>query len=203
MSEAWKRGLLRAVAFPREPRTVVKFGGSLLLRPTWPAELRGIVANCTGPTTVVVGGGPVVDGLRTIDAAGSADNAAMHRLAIDALAITARLAAEMTGLRLASAPADAGGGVILDTPAWLVESGRLASLPAGWHVTSDSIAATVAVAAAAGLLLVKSVPPPPVAGDLATLADHGWVDDHFPVAAATLGRIEWAAPAMLSPRSSR
>jgi hypothetical protein len=63
-------------------------------------------------------------------------------------------------------------------------------------VTSDSIAARVAAEAAAGLLLVKSVPPPPYPGGphlLAALAAAGWVDGHFPEAAAGLGEIGWAA----------
>lgn len=191
MSAGWHRGVLRPGTAPAA--TVVKFGGSLLLRPTWPDDLRAIVAACPGSPIVVVGGGPVVDGLRAIDVAAPGHDAAMHRLAIDALAITARLAADVVALPVAEDPAAAGGG-ILDVPSWLAASGRLGGLPVGWHVTTDSIAAVVAASCGAGLLLVKSVPPPAAAGDLAALAEHGWVDGHFPVAAAPLGRIEWAAP---------
>lgn len=201
MSDRWIRGVLRAAPITAAAGTVVKFGGSLLLRPTWPGDLRAIVVECGGPATVVVGGGPVVDGLRAIDAAAPGHDTVVHRLAIDAMGITARLAADATSLPLAVEPARITEGVILDTPAWLAAPGRLAALPVGWHVTSDSIAAAVAAACSAGLLLVKSMPPP--AADLEALAAHGWVDDHFPVAAATLCHIAWAAPATISPTSNR
>jgi hypothetical protein len=79
----------------------------------------------------------------------------------------------------------------------LARDGRGLSLPSGWQVTSDSIAARVADVHGAGLLLVKSRPPPcPESGDpLGMLAAAGWVDDYFPEAAGKLGEIRWAAPA--------
>jgi hypothetical protein len=89
--------------------------------------------------------------------------------------------------------------VVLDAPSWLAVGTRLADLPVGWHVTSDSIAAAVAAACNAALWLAKSEPPP--AGDLECLARAGWVDDYFPLAAAPLGRIEWAAPAAAATRA--
>jgi hypothetical protein len=83
-------------------------------------------------------------------------------------------------------------------PAWLEAGGRAKTLPAGWEVTSDSIAARVAVECGRGLLLVKSVPPPPCpagADVCSALAAAGWVDQYFPVAAAALDTLAWAAPA--------
>lgn len=201
MSAPWLGGVLRA---NREAAaaTVVKFGGSLLLRPSWPAELRAVVAECPDPATVVVGGGALVDALRAIDAAIAVEAEMMHRLAIDAMRITARLTAETTGLPLAATPSAGREAVVLDAAAWLAQAGRLATLPVGWHVTSDSIAAAVAAACGGRLLLVKSVPPPG-GDDLLALARQGWIDEHFPVAAAAVARIEWAAPATISPTSSR
>jgi len=89
MTTRWIRGVLRAAPSQAASRTVIKVGGSLLLRPEWPAELLTVVAAGPGPTTVVVGGGPVVDGLRAIDAACPGPVETMHRLAIDAMGITA------------------------------------------------------------------------------------------------------------------
>jgi len=204
MTAVWMRGVIRATTDTAIPRTVIKFGGSLLVRPAWRDELRSLVADSNGPTTIVIGGGPLVDGLRAIDAAGPCSAEVMHRAAIDAMGITARLAAEAASLKLAAEPACDERAVVLDVAAWLSLAGRYDNLPVGWHVTSDSIAAAVATACGAALVLAKSMPPPPpqCTGSLASLAREGWVDDHFPIAAADLERIEWAVPSII-PTSNR
>lgn len=197
----WRHGQLRTL--PRqsptaERRLVLKIGGSLLTRAGWPQSVAALVAAAPHPTrTLVVGGGPVVDGLRRIDAAAPQPDDLMHHLAIEALRVTARLVAAALGLPLSSAPADDDEAVVLDVPAWLERVPCRPALPAGWQVTSDSIAAGVAAATAASLLLAKSAAPPPCpAGtvDVAGLAATGWVDDYFPRAAADVAPIEWAAP---------
>jgi len=155
-------------------------------------EVRGHEACC-----LVVGGGAVVDGLRALDRAMPQSPQLMHDLAIDAMRLTARLVAATMNVRLASIPPDDDGVAVLDVPAWLAAGSRAAALPAGWQVTSDSIAATVAVEHGGRLLLAKSVPPPPCPDDgdlLLSLARAGWVDEHFPVAARPLATIEWAVP---------
>lgn len=188
MNGGWRFGVLQdgPSASPDAP-LVMKIGGSLLARPGWPEAVVGLLAATVGPRVLVVGGGPVVDGLRAIDAAAPRPAAAMHWLAIEALGITARLVAEATGLPLAAAP-ETREIVVLDAPRWLRIDPRL---PEGWHVTSDSIAAVVAARAGGGLLLAKSEPPS--ATDLRHLAAAGWVDAHFPEVAGTAGRITWAA----------
>jgi hypothetical protein len=150
-----------------------------------------------GLRCLVVGGGAVVDGLRALDRAMPQSPQLMHDLAIDAMRLTARLVAATMNVRLASIPPDDDGVAVLDVPAWLAAGSRAAALPAGWQVTSDSIAATVAVEHGGRLLLAKSVPPPPCPDDgdlLLSLARAGWVDEHFPVAARPLATIEWAVP---------
>lgn len=203
MTAGWTRGVIRAATGPAVSRTVLKFGGSLLVRRTWRDELWSLVDDCIGPTTIVVGGGPLVDGLRAIDAASPRPADVMHRLAIDAMGVTARMVADAAALPLAADPAEAADAVVLDAAAWLSQAGRYDDLPAGWHVTSDSIAAVVATAAGAALVLAKSVPPPEPSGSLTALAEGGWVDDHFAVAAADLDRIDWAVPPGIIPTNSR
>ena len=180
------------------PLLVLKVGGSLLSRPGWPALLMPLVAACRpGPCCVVVGGGAVVNGLRELDRAMPQSQQLMHDLAIDAMRLTARLVAAAVGLPLAVAPPDHVSVTVLDAPTWLAAGSRAASLPVGWQVTSDSIAALVAVEHSGSLLLAKSAPPPPCpdgVDHLSALARAGWVDEHFPIAAASLATIEWAAP---------
>lgn len=188
MPAGWRQGVLRGSAARAAGPLVVKIGGSLLSWPGWPAAVADLLAETAGRRLVVVGGGPVVDGLRAIDAAAPQPAEAMHWLAIEAMGLTARLVAQSLRLPLVTSPAGLPAGV-LDVPSWLRGD---TSLPGGWHVTSDSIAAVAAVAGGAGLLLVKSVPPPD--NDLSAAAAAGWVDPHFPVAAADLAHIAWAAP---------
>jgi len=193
MSDRWLRGILRGDRMDRSAGPlVVKVGGSLLARPRWAELIAELLAAAPWRCTVVVGGGPVVDGLRAIDAAAPQAAESMHWRAIEALGITARLVAEALDWPLVGAPQAARG--VLDVPVWLRGD---TTLPAGWHVTSDSIAAGVAAATAAGLLLAKSVPPPD--SGVAEVAAAGWVDAHFPVVAASLAHIAWAAPISPTP----
>ena len=192
----WLVGDLRT-AVAVAPREVIKVGGSLLSVPNWPdliAELVHIRSR-RRRVIVVVGGGTIVDGLRTIDAAAPQRADAIHCLAIELLGTTARLVAGALGLPLVVEP---GGdpAAVLDSPCWLAAAARRERLPVGWHVTSDSIAALVAAETRGGLLLAKRVAPPRSVHEdpIAELARGGWVDDHFPVAAAGLTHIAWAAP---------
>jgi hypothetical protein len=188
----WLRGILRAGE--PHPTTVVKFGGSLLARADWQQLLRSLAATCrSGKIAIVVGGGATVDSIRRIDAAAGFDAAVSHRLAIDAMGITARLAADSTGWPLAANLPASASPCVVDVPAWLDAAGRFTRLPAGWHVTSDSIAAFIAAETGSDLLLAKTVPPP-------TDAAAGWVDGWFSNATIDVGRIEWAAP--VSPTTS-
>jgi hypothetical protein len=202
----WQGGVLRGLgdASNLSPSAaglvVLKVGGSLLSRPDWPALLMPLVAACRPRACcLVVGGGAVVDGLRSLDQALPQSPQLMHDLAIDAMRLTARLVAAAIGLPLAATPPDHGRVAVLDVPAWLAVGSRMGALPVGWQVTSDTIAAKVAVEHGGSLLLAKSVPPPPCPGDqLATLSRAGWLDEYFPVAAGPLVTIEWAAPDLAS-----
>ena len=203
-AKGWRGGVLRGqpgtdcLSLPVAGPLVLKVGGSLLSRPDWPPLLASLIA-ARGPSgcCLVVGGGAVVDGLRLLDTAMPQPPQLMHDLAIEAMRLTARLVAAAVNVPMAAAPPDLDGVAVLDVPAWLGIGSRAATLPVGWQVTSDAIAATVAVEHGGHLLLAKSVPPPPCPDDgdlLLAVARAGWVDDHFPVAAGRLITIEWAAP---------
>lgn len=197
----WIIGELRT-ASAVAPHEVIKVGGSLLSVSHWPDLVAELVRLRSRHRKVIVvaGGGTIVEGLRTIDAAAPQRADAIHFLAIDLLGSTARLVARALGLPLVVEPGD-DTVAVLDTPLWLATADhqgaeRQARLPVGWHVTSDSIAALVAADTGGDLLLAKRVAPSLACEEnrLTELARDGWVDDHFPTAAATLGRIAWAAP---------
>jgi len=196
MTGRWTFGSLRTAAGEGSIE-VVKVGGSLLALPAWPDLVADLVHGRSSRrrVLVVVGGGAIVDGLRAIDAVAPQPADTTHFLAIDLLSTTARLVARALGLPLVGEPGPAPVAV-LDVPHWLAAADRHARLPVGWHVTSDSIAALIATEVAGDLLLAKQVAPRPSAGTdrVAALARSGWVDDHFPTAAAQLARIVWAVP---------
>lgn len=196
MTSRWTYGWLRA-AGTAAPHEVIKLGGSLLAMPDWPISVSELVQTRASarPVLLVVGGGAIVDGLRTIDAAAPQDARLIHHLAIDLMGTTARLVAAAIAVPLVTEHVGTSVAV-LDATNWLASNDRLARLSIGWDVTSDSIAACVAAVTGADLLLAKRVPPPDSAGvdRLAALAECGWVDGGFPVTAAGLTRIAWTAP---------
>jgi len=196
VADGWLQGWLRrSPGVPPPVPLLIKVGGSLLKRAGWPTLIGKLVAaESTGqrPVRLVVGGGPVVDGLRQLDQAEAQPAAQMHRLAIAAMSLTAEIVAERLRLPLVTA-------LTADTPT-VLDIGRssdcraaLTPLPCSWAVTSDSIAAAVAAGIHAELLLLKSVVPP--ASAIQPLIDTGWLDGHFATASSHLTAIRWAAPA--------
>ena len=209
MSGGWQRGVIcsRRNGGACATACVIKVGGSLLGWTEWPRLLTELVQqkSIDASCLLVVGGGALVDGLRTIDAASPQPPDIVHRLAIDLMGATARLVAATLALPLVTSPTSHAISV-LDVPGWLGREGRYDQLPVGWHVTSDSIAAFVAAhnvtESGCELLLAKSVPPPACTAEqslLECLAQSGWVDAYFPGAAATLTEISWACPHFSAP----
>lgn len=207
----WQGGWLRQPAGSASGRLVIKLGGSLLRIPGWPAAVRRLLAaEAARHQTIglVVGGGPLVDGLRQLDQAEPQPAKRMHRLAIAAMGLTAELVAgqldcplvtELTGSEKYRRPPfspKANQPVVLDVSRSPGCQPAIAALPCSWAVTSDSIAAAVAGGLAAELLVVKTIPPP--GRTIAELTAAGWVDGHFPVASCRLTAIRWAAPATTS-----
>ncbi len=188
---------------------VIKLGGSLL---DWPELAPGLRAWLAGQpraaNILVVGGGAIVEKLRELDRQHHFSPAAAHWLAIRAMSITAAIAAELltkgTGVfssektpvpfvpalvssieALQLSPST--GLQILDAERFLrQDAGTAGALPCGWHVTSDSIAARLAIVLKAReLVLLKSALP---AG--ASSREHwsrsGFVDAHFAGASSGL-----------------
>lgn len=179
------------------PTRVIKLGGSLLDWSELPVRLRRwLAAQSPAANVLIVGGGPIVEGLRTIDRAQRLSASASHWLAIDAMSLTARVLVELLPEAmfvdsLASIDRGANGGpLVLDVaPLLRAEQGSDSALPESWDVTSDSIAAHFANQLNASELVLLKSTDPPQASDLQTadsLACAGYVDAYFPHVASEL-----------------
>jgi 5-(aminomethyl)-3-furanmethanol phosphate kinase len=149
----------------------------------------------------LVGGGAAADLVRRWDRAHKLGGERSHDLALAAMAFNARLVnalvrdsvlvAKRSAIRRACA---AGAVSVLDPPAVLEEAERKSArrLPRAWNVTSDSIAAFLAINwRAAALVLIKSTPRPS-GQSVKDAARDGLVDKHFPVLADRIPLVAWA-----------
>ena len=182
-----------------EPPIVVKGGGSLLTWPELPERLgRWLDAERAARLVLIAGGGPAADFVRNLDAAHRLGDEPAHRLALHALDFTAEALARLVpGSRVVRRLADlasvwnAGGRPILAPRLHLeeVDERRADRLAFSWEVTSDSIAARVAVdLRAARLVLLKSAST--VAATRLDAARAGLVDSWFPAASESLDRVD-------------
>ncbi|MGD9720204.1 MAG: hypothetical protein AB7O59_07775 [Pirellulales bacterium] len=173
---------------------VIKLGGSLL---DWPplAETFGhwLARQSPAANVIIVGGGTLVEALRHVDRAHSLPAETTHWLAIRAMSITAALAHGLlpqtelvTSLdRLPASPSQCL--CILDVEQFVRGDAHMPdALPCSWEVTSDSIAARVAVRLGAQELVLLKSTLPAGATSHAELAARGHVDACFPHAARGL-----------------
>jgi 5-(aminomethyl)-3-furanmethanol phosphate kinase len=161
---------------------VVKVGGSLYDLPDLGPRLSAWLAVQVGDVLLVPGGGSMVDTLRRLDLIHHLGEEACHWLAIRTLTISAHFLAHL--LPEANIIGDpnqrpAGHVSIIDIHSFaLADDGNTGRLPHRWDVTSDSLAARVAIVAEARkLVLLKSVDAP-TGSDWATWPED-IVDRHF------------------------
>ena len=188
---------------------VIKVGGSLLATKEGLLKLKQWLnspeAKALAKSRIlIVGGGPIVDGLRTIDQANSLSKTISHWAAINLLETTAALASSelsefclsdnFDSLKELSKEQD----LIFAPSRFLREQESQLpglKLSVGWDITSDSIAARVAEILVAPLVLLKSVPPDQFAtGDWTTAASLGYVDREFPRYAAKIPWVQTFCP---------
>jgi aspartokinase-like uncharacterized kinase len=180
---------------------VLKVGGSLFDWPDLPGCLVQLLSDrlAAGQRTVVLaGGGPPADFVRALDRTFELGDRVAHHLALRSLDLTAHvLAALVPGLDVVDELA------ALD-PVWerqrfpILAPRRFLDehdsrspnpLPHTWDVTSDTIAARVAVClGASDLILLKSTSVPPDV-DRREAARLGLVDPLFPEASRDLERV--------------
>ncbi len=172
---------------------VIKIGGSLLAEPGTMRRVADWLAATRrrGATRLLIaGGGPVVEGLREIDAANGLPVEASHWAAVRLMDSNTRLLAEWApGIEeIDSIQPLLPGDKAFVCQAWLHEeepSQPGVGLATGWRTTSDSIAARLAEVTGARLTLLKHS----ISGTYDTpeaAADAGVVDAELPRHAAGL-----------------
>lgn len=197
---------------PAPRRIVLKIGGSLLDLPDLGKRIEtlllGAARHGTPHAALVAGGGELVEVVRRWHQHGLVDETEAHHLAMQALDVTAlRLTQLLPRSRLCSSPAETvrvwrdGLHAVVQphrwfeqSPGWFAGPPRLPGglLPESWSVTSDTLAACVAIdLRAAELLLAKSIPPPP-SFLWSELAEQGVVDHCFASVAPFIPEIGWA-----------
>jgi aspartokinase-like uncharacterized kinase len=197
--------------------TVIKVGGSLLDWDELPLRLGSFLKTSLeqerkagAGIVLIAGGGPAGDLIRTMDQIHALGDVKAHRLAIRALDLSAHiLASLLPGSRVVDHPEglhvvwSCGDIPILAPRKFLEEDDDLGldPLPASWDVTTDSIAARVAVRlGATRLILLKSVSLV-AAISRSEAAGLGLVDRLFPIVSRELEVVEFVA--LREPGTSR
>lgn len=152
-------------------RSVVKVGGSLLTLPDLAARLRALFVQLAGDQILVLaGGGLAADAVREWDRIHRLEARTSHRLAIDAMSLTASLLNEilpeaaLVHSREEADRVDSNSRIAVLSPVPVLDELDETTderLAVGWDCTSDSIAGWIAVQwDVESLVLVKSVDVP-------------------------------------------
>jgi 5-(aminomethyl)-3-furanmethanol phosphate kinase len=184
---------------------ILKVGGSLFRWPEFPRRFAEMidarrVVNREERLVLIAGGGPAADVIRDLDNIHGLGDPIAHRLALHAMDLTAVILAELLpgtvpvqSLDALHAVWSSGAIPVLAPRLILAEMERSddLGLPESWDVTSDTIAARIAMHMGADrLVLLKSASLPPGTTRLAA-ARSGLVDPLLPIVARPLKRVEY------------
>lgn len=189
--------------------TVLKLGGSLLDLGDLPVRLRSVLKLLGNDQPLLIcGGGDAADIVRRWHETHALDEEQSHWLAMDSIRLNQRLLLtlmpelELVSNRAAAESAWSRGRVpLLDLMAFIsleesqAETGTV-PLPHTWDVTSDSLAAWVAIRwPASRFVLLKSaeLPAQPSRWTLQAAADAGLVDRYFPNLGPNIPLAFWCA----------
>lgn len=165
---------------------VVKLGGSLHSVPEL-ANCLDALANPDQGVVLVPGGGPFADTVRLAQTQYGISDAAAHHMAMLAMEQYGLMLCDLKPGLVPAGSVDAIERTLRQgfTPVWL-PSGmcrHAVDIPQNWSVSSDSLAAWLAIRlSAASLTLIKYERPADT--DPAAMAAAGWVDKAFPVFAS-------------------
>lgn len=163
---------------------VVKLGGSLATSASIQQWLDVLACHGSGNVVLVPGGGPFARQVRALQSTWQFDDRVAHRMALLAMEQYGWM---LLGLRGDLIPAVDSGEIEsalnrAQVPVWLPSRMALEDdkLPANWEVTSDSLAAWLALRLKAEhLILVKSAPVDAGIIECKALQDEGVVDRAF------------------------
>ena len=180
--------------------TVIKVGGSLFASSSGLGRAAAWMNERSqhSPWVVITGGGIWADRIRDLDRTQNLSAGVAHRLALRAMSLTSWILAQLldcphfaTWDELRAWQPSLATCCVFDAFQFCeeIEPGSdIPTLPIGWQVTSDSIAARLAVALnAEELILLKSTLPD--CRDVVGATAEGYVDNFFPRAAEHLKRI--------------
>ncbi len=177
--------------------TIVKVGGSLLDWPEFPAKLDAwLELRKSERLALVIGGGGAADWIRDLDRIHDLGPERSHSLAVRSLDLTARIVAAMvSGLEVVEEMAGleeawVAGYVPVLTPRLFLEADGDDPLPLSWDVTSDSIAAKLALQLGADTLILLKSAGLPGGADGEEAARIGLVDPYFPVISRFVENVE-------------
>jgi 5-(aminomethyl)-3-furanmethanol phosphate kinase len=143
-------------------RLVAKVGGSLYDLPDLRDRLKKWIRAQSHPHVLLVpGGGDGAEVIRRLDEAQRIGADAAHWLALRVLTVNAHFLGELLGIPVVAAPTDDPVAMIDPHAFCISDEGNAGALPHNWDVTSDSIAARLAIVSNADLVLLKSVRLPP------------------------------------------
>ena len=173
---------------------VIKVGGSLLTWDVLPQKLTVWLAEQPPALNIMIaGGGPWADLLRDAAKRFDLSELSAHAMCVQAMSVTATLLSDLLDCECERSfdglSQRIGNGVLVfDSQSWLLD-GEAQNLPKSWDVTSDSIAARLAMDLKAELVLLKSCDAQ--AQDPASLAASGYVDEFFSRIATKLCTIRY------------
>jgi 5-(aminomethyl)-3-furanmethanol phosphate kinase len=189
----------------RSSLTVIKVGGSLFDWPELPRRLTEMIdahqaAHREEHLVLIAGGGPAADVVRALDRVHDLGDRCAHRLALHAMDLTAIILAELLHGTVVVSSLDALRAVCFNdsipilAPRLILDrierSGQVGP-PASWDVTSDTIAAWMALHIGADRLILLKSTPLPSAATRVEAARLGLVDPMLPIVAGPLARVEY------------
>jgi aspartokinase-like uncharacterized kinase len=185
--------------------TVLKVGGSLFDWRELPRRFAEIIehrrsVNRTERCVLIAGGGPAAELIRALDKVHHLGESTAHQLALHAMDLTAVILTELLPGTIAVQSLDAltvcwsaGKIPVLAPRLVLAEIDRSEDepLPESWDVTSDSIAARLAVHLAADCVVLLKSADISAVETRAEASRAGFIDPMFPIVARPLSRVEY------------